>query len=409
MPPSKASIHQAPAKKPPGATTQLFAIDNQGGNSRPAGGLSFSPGSATSSAPRNETGLPDHIKSGAEHHSGISLNDVRVHYNSPKPATMQAHAYTQGNQIHVAPGQERYLGHETWHAVQQKQNRVTPNRQLKGLNDSPVLEKEADVMGERIARPINGTPPVSSVQAAAINSAVTRNSVTQKQSYTSNTGQNFSWNGNSTVVGKTMEAWLDPSYPVQGEEANLNKEQDNMMKAIRTKYPEMKPSYALVKGHLLNANVGGKAHNNNLFPITKTANSEHLYCAENCIKNKLWHDNQPTYYKVDVGGSADIKTRKHSFVVSWGNWNMSNNNVSNMQHVPIPSDFGDLDTSSGYATQSAMMTSDEAVDEDMAMETYSKVGSMDDDAKALRQENYDNPFQNSEFGAGKKGQTFKYW
>jgi hypothetical protein len=134
-----------------------------------------------------------------------------------------------------------------------------------------------------------------------------------------------------------------------------------------------------------------------------------LYCAENYIKNNLWQNNQPTYYKVEVSGSADLKTRNHSFVVSWGNWNMSNHKISNPKHVSIPSDFGNLGTSSGYATQSAMMTSDEAVDDDVAMETYSKVGMMDDDSKDIRQENYNNPFQNSEYGAGKKGQDFKYW
>ncbi|MBL7726280.1 MAG: hypothetical protein JNM68_01270, partial [Dinghuibacter sp.] len=31
----------------------------------------------------NNTGLPDQLKTGVEHLSGISMNDVRVHYNSP--------------------------------------------------------------------------------------------------------------------------------------------------------------------------------------------------------------------------------------------------------------------------------------------------------------------------------------
>ena len=52
----------------------------------------------------NTTGLPDQLKSGVESLSGVSMNDVKVHYNSPKPATLQAHAYAQGTQIHLAPG-----------------------------------------------------------------------------------------------------------------------------------------------------------------------------------------------------------------------------------------------------------------------------------------------------------------
>ena len=80
------------------------------------------------------------------------MDDVRVHYNSPKPATVQAHAYAQGNQIHLAPGQERHLPHEAWHVVQQKQGRVKPTAQFRSnvnINDDEYLEREADVMGAR--------------------------------------------------------------------------------------------------------------------------------------------------------------------------------------------------------------------------------------------------------------------
>lgn len=98
----------------------------------------------------NNTGLPDNLKSGIENLSGYSMDDVKVHYNSSQPATLQAHAYAQGTDIHVAPGQEKHLPHEAWHVVQQKQGRVKPTMQLKGtvpVNDDTGLEKEADVMG----------------------------------------------------------------------------------------------------------------------------------------------------------------------------------------------------------------------------------------------------------------------
>lgn len=98
----------------------------------------------------NNTGLPDNLKSGIENLSGHSMDDVKVHYNSEQPAQLNAHAYAQGNQIHVAAGQEKHLPHETWHVVQQKQGRVKPTRQLKEktkINDDEDLEKEADVMG----------------------------------------------------------------------------------------------------------------------------------------------------------------------------------------------------------------------------------------------------------------------
>lgn len=100
---------------------------------------------------KNETGMPDNLKAGIEDLSGFAMDDVRVHYNSDKPATVQALAYTQGTDIHVAPGQERHLPHEAWHVAQQMAGRVEPTTEVGGLpvNDSIELEHEADVMGAK--------------------------------------------------------------------------------------------------------------------------------------------------------------------------------------------------------------------------------------------------------------------
>jgi hypothetical protein len=109
-------------------------------------------GKGVESAPsQGRGGLPGPLKSGIESLSGIAMADVRVHYNSSKPAQLQAHAYAQGSDIHLAPGQEKHLPHEAWHVVQQKQGRVKPTLQLKGvaINDDSALEREADVMGAR--------------------------------------------------------------------------------------------------------------------------------------------------------------------------------------------------------------------------------------------------------------------
>ena len=103
-------------------------------------------------APRaNNTGLPDQLKIGIESLSGLSMDQVRVHYNSALPAQLNALAYAQGSDIHLAPGQERHLPHEAWHVVQQAQGRVRPTLQAKGvaINDDQVLEREADVMGSK--------------------------------------------------------------------------------------------------------------------------------------------------------------------------------------------------------------------------------------------------------------------
>ncbi len=102
-------------------------------------------------ATKNNTGMPDNLKSGIESLSGVDISDVRVHYNSDKPAQMNAHAFAQGTDIHVAPGQEKHLPHEAWHTVQQKQGRVQATTEVNGspVNDNASLENEADVMGAK--------------------------------------------------------------------------------------------------------------------------------------------------------------------------------------------------------------------------------------------------------------------
>jgi hypothetical protein len=100
----------------------------------------------------NKTGLPDTLKSGMESLSGVSMDDVKVHLNSKKPEGLQAHAYAQGTDIHVGPGQEKHVPHEAWHVVQQKQGRVQATTQGNGnvpINDNPSLEREATQMGQK--------------------------------------------------------------------------------------------------------------------------------------------------------------------------------------------------------------------------------------------------------------------
>lgn len=100
-------------------------------------------------------GLPRSLRRGVENLSGVALDNVKVHYNSAKPAQVQAQAYAQGSEIHLAPGQERHLAHEVWHVVQQRQGRVAPTTQMKqggtAINDDVQLEHEADVMGNKAA------------------------------------------------------------------------------------------------------------------------------------------------------------------------------------------------------------------------------------------------------------------
>ncbi len=101
--------------------------------------------------PSNQTGLPEFLRAGLENLSHMDLSDVRVHYNSNKPAQLNALAYAQNKEIHLGPGQENHLPHEGWHVVQQMQGRVIPNAAINGvaINDDSMLENEADTMGAK--------------------------------------------------------------------------------------------------------------------------------------------------------------------------------------------------------------------------------------------------------------------
>ncbi len=121
----------------------------------------------------NNTGLPDNLKSGIENLSGVSMDSVKVHKNSDKPAQLNAHAYAQGTDIHLGAGQEKHLPHEAWHVVQQSQGRVQPTTQMAGvkINDNDGLEKEADVMGSKALQMKEFDTPPKSIPTTDRNTA----------------------------------------------------------------------------------------------------------------------------------------------------------------------------------------------------------------------------------------------
>lgn len=127
-------------------------------------------------------GLPGPLKSGVEQLSGMAMDHVRVHRNSSKPAQLNAHAYAQGSDIHVAPGQEKHLPHEAWHVVQQAQGRVKPTLQAKGvaINDDTSLEKEADAMGAKAHQAGNKVRQSTSPGNTAANQLVSTGSPVQR-------------------------------------------------------------------------------------------------------------------------------------------------------------------------------------------------------------------------------------
>ncbi len=160
-------------------------------------------------------GLPERIKHGVENLSGISLEGVRVHYSSPKPARVQSLAYTHGTDIYVAPGQEKHLAHEAWHFVQQEQRRVRPTKQLSGMavNDDLALEREANSMG-RIAASGSAQPIQQPLAKSSLPAATSTTPI-----------QAMKGEGEKATGGyETLEAFKADVLALSGEYKNLSPE-----------------------------------------------------------------------------------------------------------------------------------------------------------------------------------------
>ncbi len=102
--------------------------------------------------------LPTKLRQGMERLTGLDLSKVRVHYNSPMPARVQAHGYAQGDHIYLAQGQEQHLPHELGHVVQQRLGMVEPTKEVNGVavNDDEELERHATELGDLA---LGGRPP----------------------------------------------------------------------------------------------------------------------------------------------------------------------------------------------------------------------------------------------------------
>ena len=116
------------------------------------------PTGAPSNNATSSSGLPLAVQAKMEGAMGADFSNVNIHKESASATEVGALAFAQGNDVHFAPGQynpesssgQELIGHELAHVVQQREGRVQPTTQAKGLpvNDDPGLEAEADEMGK---------------------------------------------------------------------------------------------------------------------------------------------------------------------------------------------------------------------------------------------------------------------
>lgn len=287
----------------------------------------------------NNTGLPNQLKSGIENLSGYAMDDVKVHYNSSKPAQLNAHAYAQGTDIHVASGQEKHVPHEAWHVVQQKQGRVQPTNQLKGkvnINDDVGLEKEADVMGDRalqakfIRSVSNVGATVGNIFQRAMKTDADLDGRIDARGY-------YRWSPLRTelvddddrhkkaegfeagVAGtdKSLKTLVKWSAPTEGsgfecvymDAVRLGPDHtlgsppaSNGIWSVRRKDFSTLSGKRYIAGHLLNDNLGGPGNKaENLTAIPSSANSEHSDKIEEPIKDRVNKEGRWMHYSVNIG------------------------------------------------------------------------------------------------------------
>ena len=115
---------------------------------------------ATTASPTPGQPMPAPVQDKMERALGADFSAVRIH-EGPEPRAKGALAYTQGTDIHFAPGQyqpasphgQELLGHELTHVVQQAQGRVRAGGQARraAIHRDDALEREADELGARAA------------------------------------------------------------------------------------------------------------------------------------------------------------------------------------------------------------------------------------------------------------------
>lgn len=247
---------------------------------------------------RNSTGIPDRMKQDFENRSGLSFDDVRIHYNSGRPARFQSLAYTQGTNVYIAPGQEKHLGHELGHVLQQKQGMVRPAIRYENalLNNDPYLENQAD----RFA--------AGSFTGYRSGGASWRRDVIQPKTEVTLSPGYYDYNydyrkggfQNRVTVGREMDATLDPEDPITGSSASG----ETHVHMHLLHYLKNKWGSSIIRGHLLNDHLGGLSVEENLFPISSNANKEHLNKIERFVKGlvyrKVPEDVPAVHYRVAV-------------------------------------------------------------------------------------------------------------
>ncbi|HTR00566.1 MAG TPA: hypothetical protein VMH83_11270 [Candidatus Acidoferrum sp.] len=139
---------------------------------------------------------------------------------------------------------------------------------------------------------------------------------------------------NKEVAGLSAWAYLDPGNPQHGSGPADSALHDSMADLSGLGYRSM------IKGHLINGQLGGPGIAQNLFPITSQANTKHKNFAENVVKSEVMkrkHTGMGIYYHVEVTDSArSSASPSAAFTCEAYEWNVSGGHNSSAVNTKNP-------------------------------------------------------------------------
>jgi len=288
-------------------------------------------------APAGRSDLPGGLRAGIEALSGVSMAGVRVHRNSSRPAQLQAEAFAQGSDIHLAPGKEHHLPHEAWHVTQQAKGRVKPTMQMAAgtpVNDEPALESEATQMGAKAAQVGHGATDgaVAAPSANLVVQSVAQRALVKDSDILEKKGTKYDWvsfrgtrtnqigggaeergRGANLATGQKFRSHIiwGPIDPLSGEGTAVTAQVGpdhhlgsspkvkNALARVAAFGALSKRSY--ISGHLLTEKLGGPGTEaRNLTAISGSANTTQSSSIEEAIRVPVNERGEWMYYHLAV-------------------------------------------------------------------------------------------------------------
>lgn len=222
-----------------------------------------------SSGSSKSGGMPGEVQAKMENSFGTDFSGVNIHENSSSATDMGALAYTQGNDVHFAPGQfkpesqggQELIGHELTHVVQQREGNIKPTTEVGGMgvNNDASLENEADVKGKQAAQAkfAGGEGGGFSPASAASSSVVQRYSESPVEY--NHDGHDMSADREQELQGQTETAMSERSSRDAGRElteGQYTAEVQSLQSNVNAAYRSMKAGYEVQMAAFL------EAHNN---------------------------------------------------------------------------------------------------------------------------------------------------